>query len=202
MVLNRVSHHGRKQTIMSRSLLLYTTIAVASSFLSMGSSAEAATFGYNSSTRELSVYSNDSLNDEAYEAAIASGGWLEIRVRFNGPVQYRIRAYRVARIKFYGDGQRDEFENQTSKALTAWGGAGNDLLIGGSGRDYLYGQEGEDYLRGSDNNDFLDCGSDYVEAVGGDGYDTHTSYLFFGYWPQSFAYGTSSIERTRYRRSY
>ena len=182
---------------MSRSVFLCTLFAMASSVLSSGSSVEAATYAYNSATRELSISSNNSVSDESYSARIYKG-WLRI-YDGNNDQEYQIRAYQVARIKFYGDAQRDEFYNYTNKALTAWGGAGNDVLHGGGGRDFLYGEAGEDYLSGGANNDVLDAGPDYIEgqASGGDGYDRLIRVSFWG-WPQVFEDGVSSIEHTTY----
>lgn len=160
----------------------------------------AATISYNSSTRTVTVRSNYTGFTDKYVARFDGGYLTIIDNTFGGDFEvFSMQSYRVGRIKFYGDADRDEFTNETYISLHAWGRAGNDLLVGGSGRDQLYGQAGEDYLRGGSNNDILNAGMDRVEgeALGGQGNDQLITYLFisgFSFNNQQFRYGQSSNE--------
>ena len=179
---------------MSRIKFLFAIIAFAACCFVSNSSANAATYGYISSTSTLRINSNNSISDESYSARI-SGPYL--RIYNSGFEEYSILAYKVARIEFRGDAQRDEFYNFTSKSLHAWGGDGNDLLYGGSGRDRLYGQAGEDYLYGGANNDILDAGTDYQEGIadGGPGIDQLITYKWMFGWFNTYNQAFRSGQR-------
>ena len=97
---------------MSRIKFLFAITAFVVCCFVSNSSANAATYGYISGTSTLRINSNNSISDESYSASI-SGPYLKI---YNsGFEEYSILAYKVARIEFRGDAQRDEFYNFTSK---------------------------------------------------------------------------------------
>jgi len=77
----------------------------------------------------------------------------------------------VNKIVFYGNGNNDEFHNNTSIPSEAYGGDGVDLLFGGSGDDLLKGEEGKDTLTGGGGNDILRGGKNRDTLFGGDGDD-------------------------------
>jgi Ca2+-binding RTX toxin-like protein len=61
---------------------------------------------------------------------------------------------------------------ETSAALTATGGAGDDILTGGAGADVLNGGSGNDVLTGNDGDDTLTAGTGVDVLSGGTGQDT------------------------------
>jgi Ca2+-binding RTX toxin-like protein len=61
------------------------------------------------------------------------------------------------------DGNDTITASAQTRAVTAYGGAGNDTITGGTGNDSLYGEGGDDVLRGNAGKDLLS---------GGDGTDT------------------------------
>jgi Ca2+-binding RTX toxin-like protein len=77
----------------------------------------------------------------------------------------------VSLVKFWGIEGDDRFENTTSVAARAWGGAGNDTLLGGSGAELLYGGVGHDFLAGNDGNDSLYGEDGQDQMFGGNGID-------------------------------
>jgi Ca2+-binding RTX toxin-like protein len=83
-------------------------------------------------------------------------------------------ANKVKGIVFHGLDGNDTFTNHTGKAVTAYGGAGDDVLHGGSGNDRLYGGDGNDKLYGGEGNDALFGGAgkgETDELHGGTGAD-------------------------------
>ena len=64
----------------------------------------------------------------------------------------------------------DSVNNGTSKAMTAYGGNGNDFMRGGSGADKLFGEAGDDTLNGYTGNDILRGGTenDTIYGFAGD----------------------------------
>jgi Ca2+-binding RTX toxin-like protein len=83
----------------------------------------------------------------------------------------RFLATMVAELDVRTLGGDDTIRNHTDIAMSAFGGAGNDMLVGGSGVDSLLGQEGEDSLLGREGDDFLDGGPDMDVLSGGPGND-------------------------------
>jgi hypothetical protein len=83
-------------------------------------------------------------------------------------------ANKVKGIVFHGLDGDDTFTNHTDIAVTAYGGAGNDVLRGGGGNDRLYGGAGDDKLYGGGGNDALFGGAgkgENDELHGGAGAD-------------------------------
>jgi Ca2+-binding RTX toxin-like protein len=74
----------------------------------------------------------------------------------------------VTRIVFRGFAGNDDFKNETALPVTAFGGAGNDLLVGGSGSDWLQGDDGNDILAGRAGNDRLYGRNGADRLYGGD----------------------------------
>jgi Ca2+-binding RTX toxin-like protein len=62
-----------------------------------------------------------------------------------------------------GDGNDTVNASAQTRAVTVYGGAGNDTITGGTSNDSLYGESGDDVLRGGTGKDVLS---------GGDGIDT------------------------------
>ncbi|WP_395015569.1 beta strand repeat-containing protein [Dongia sp.] len=60
---------------------------------------------------------------------------------------------------------------ETTNALTASGGAGNDVLIGGTAKDILMGNAGDDTLTGNNGDDTLLAGTGTDILAGGNGND-------------------------------
>jgi len=58
-------------------------------------------------------------------------------------------AGQIRNVVFNGLGGADAFLNFTGTRMTAFGGAGNDLLLGGNGSNRLFGQAGNDTLLGN-----------------------------------------------------
>jgi len=85
----------------------------------------------------------------------------QILVQMNG-LQTKVGVANIRAIQFYGNAGNDQFANETSVPVTAYGGAGNDTLSGGSGNDAIFGEAGDDILFGG-------AGDDWI--AGGDGRD-------------------------------
>jgi len=75
----------------------------------------------------------------------------------------------VSRLVYRGNGGDDQFFNQTDLKVTAYGGAGDDLLVGGLGDDSLRGEDGDDQLIGRDGDDLLigGAGADILRGDAG-----------------------------------
>ncbi|MFN8710524.1 MAG: CAP domain-containing protein [Planctomyces sp.] len=92
-----------------------------------------------------------------------------IRIREAGSGHIRsFPAHSVEAISFEGGNGNDRFRNQTSRPASAFGGAGNDVLIGGSaadeldggiGNDTIYGRGGDDMIQGGTGRDFIHGGA-------------------------------------------
>ncbi len=87
--------------------------------------------------------------------------------RFRGVWHHRD----VSKIRYFGNGGNDRFENQTNEASYVNGGGGNDTLIGGSGTDTIYGGSRKDHIVGGAGNDYLNGGSWNDRIYGGAGND-------------------------------
>lgn len=124
------------------------------------------------------------VGDETSDYAFVSEFKIEsvpfVRVLMNGVVSDFLKSSLPKGIRFHGNGGDDWLDNNTSVAVQAWGGAGNDLLYGGSAadrlngegdNDLLVGREGNDNLSGDDGDDSLDGGVDVDTLTGGAGND-------------------------------
>ncbi len=92
--------------------------------------------------------------------------FIRVQETINGVVQAPRSFFAgfVGRITYNGLGGNDRFDNQTSVRSTAFGGAGNDVLLGGQSDDVLSGGDGDDELHGRGGNDLLygDNGNDQL----------------------------------------
>jgi hypothetical protein len=93
----------------------------------------------------------------------------------SGPAVTQVQAFPaplVNNILFLGRGGNDTFVNNTAVRSTAFGEAGNDILVGGSGNDVFVGGIGNDVLSGRGGNDIFhgEQGNDVL--YGGAGNDT------------------------------
>src|SRR5262245_1339408 len=90
----------------------------------------------------------------------------------NTPLTYAFDPAVVRKIIFHGHGGSDFLDNRTAIPLTAYGEAGNDVLLGGLADDTLIGGDGNDYMDGRRSDDML-FGEAGVDALFGDaGYDS------------------------------
>jgi hypothetical protein len=77
----------------------------------------------------------------------------------------------VVAIIFRGFDGKDQFVNETTIPLLAFGGRGNDIInVGGSSKATVYGEQDNDILIGNDLANILDggIGNDTLMALGGD----------------------------------
>jgi hypothetical protein len=77
----------------------------------------------------------------------------------------------VIAIIFRGFDGKDQFVNETTLPLLAFGGRGNDIInVGGSSKATVYGEQDNDILIGNDLANILDggIGNDTLMALGGD----------------------------------
>jgi hypothetical protein len=77
----------------------------------------------------------------------------------------------VVAIVFRGLDGKDQFVNETTIPLLAYGGRGNDIInVGGSSKATVYGEQDNDILIGNDLANILDggIGNDTLMALGGD----------------------------------
>ncbi len=78
----------------------------------------------------------------------------------------------ITSVLFDGKAGNDQFQNHTSLATVAFGGAGDDVLYAsnriGEGSNHFFGGDGNDYLHGGSNADTLDggAGTDTAKSVG------------------------------------
>jgi len=96
----------------------------------------------------------------------------QLTVRFNGHNTPVNNPSAITNITFNGQAGNDVFINTTELAVTAHGGAGNDLLVGGSGNDQLFGESGNDRIFGGAGDDTINVGSGINAVAGLDGNDT------------------------------
>ena len=90
------------------------------------------------------------------------------------PLTYEFALASVKQLNVQTYGGDDYVDNQTSIAMFADGGAGNDVILGGSGGDILYGGTGagNDYIDGRAGDDMLIAGVGTDMLFGDDGNDS------------------------------
>jgi hypothetical protein len=149
---------------------------------------------FNSSTGVLTIDGTDAHNDtvDIYINHRSGNGAGELpdllTVKLENINSPRVRVYdpaMVKRIVFTGFGGNDRIDNHTWIPLTAFGGAGADVILGGRGNDLLMGGAQNDFIDGRAGDDTI-LGEAGVDALfGDDGFDglyggTEVDYLFGG----------------------
>jgi hypothetical protein len=158
-------------------------------------------FTYNASTRAVTVEGSNNYGDlikigiDKRGTATQTDDLVSISVsNLNGTraltASYNYAA--VSRVFAHGLNGNDTIQNDTVIPMSAYGGAGRDVIIGGYGHDalmggsendYIDGRRGSDYIWGEGGNDALFGDDGYDTILGGAGHDfifggNHDDYLY------------------------
>lgn len=159
----------------------------------------------NSTSHIVTVLGSDAHNDNILISLNTRGtsttadDLVSIRLRNVGSTTAQFSVSAVERIYARVYGGDDTINNQSPVKLTAYGDAGNDLLLGGSGNDSLLGGGDNDFIDGRLGNDTI-WGQEGADALFGDnGSDTilggaGPDYIFGGN-DDDYLFGEGDIDR-------
>lgn len=192
------------EALEDRRVLATTTIFPIETIPTKDSSA-VGSITYNATNRSVTVSGSNLHNDNILISlntrgtASTADDLVSVRLRNTGSTSAQYSVSAVDRIFAHGFGGNDFIDNQSYVKLTAYGEAGDDVLLGGSSEDSLIGGTENDFIDGRQGSDsiwglegadalFGDNGSDLI--LGGPGNDA-----IFGGNDDDYLYGEGDNDR-------